>query len=299
MAVYKKTYTLYEGRFTARWPRFLVLTRYTLEDLRASRFYSLFFLACFIAPLVAALIIYSVHNISALEVLGIQPNKVLTIGPQFFMNLMGMQSVAALFLVSFVGPGLVAPDLANNGLSLYLSRPISKTEYVLGRLTVLVGLLSFMTWIPGLLLFWLQAHLEGGTWWWDNMRIASGIFFGSWIWVLLISLQSVAISAWVKWKPVAGALMFGVFFVAAGFGAAINEVIRTKWGHLINLSHLMGAIWVTLYEIPMKRGQGAWFFRVARGEEIPIWACWSALLALCGLWVFMLSRRIRGVEVVK
>jgi uncharacterized membrane protein HdeD (DUF308 family) len=65
----------------------------------------------------------------------------------------------------------------------------------------------------------------------DHWRFASGIFFGGWIWVLILSLLALALSAWVKWKPAAGALMFGVFFVAAGFGATINGVQRTYWGH--------------------------------------------------------------------
>ena len=55
----------------------------------------------------------------------------------------------ALFLAAFVGPGQVSPDLANNALSLYLARPFSRAEYVLGKMSVLVILLSLMTWVPG------------------------------------------------------------------------------------------------------------------------------------------------------
>ena len=50
----------------------------------------------------------------------------------------------------------------------------------------------------------------------NDARIASGIFFGAWVWILLLALLALALSAWVKWKPAAGALMFGVFFVAGG-----------------------------------------------------------------------------------
>ena len=66
------------------------------------------------------------------------------------------------------------------------------------------------------------------------------MFFGAWVWILMLALLALALSAWVKWKPAAGALMFGVFFVAAGFGAVINAVQRTNWGHLFNISHLIG-----------------------------------------------------------
>ena len=299
MAVYRKTYTRYEGGLTPEWSRFLVLARYTLEELRASRFFSLFFPACFLWPVMAALVIYVRYNLETLTFLNLKTDKLIVIGPQFFMNTMGFQSMLAFFLATFVGPGLVAPDLANNGLSLFLARPLSKTGYVLGRLVVLAGLLSMMTWIPGLLLYALQSYMEGGSWWWDNLRIANGILIGSCLWILLISLLALALSAWVKWKPIAGSLMFGVFFVAGGFAAVINEVLRTRWGNLLNVGHLMGSVWVSLFEVPMKRGQGGWFFRVAQGEEIPIWCCWLVLTALCALCLYMLSRKIRGVEVVR
>ena len=147
--------------------------------------------------------------------------------------------------------------------------PFSRAEYVLGKMSVLVILLSLMTWIPGLLLFALQGYLEGGAWVADNVRIAWALFAGAWIWILLLTLLALALSAWVKWKPVAGALMFGVFFVGAGFGAAVNAVLRTKWGHLLNISHLIGSVWVTLFEEPMKRGAGAVFFRVHRERGDP------------------------------
>ena len=137
----------------------------------------------------------------------------------------------ALFLAAFIGPGQVSPDLANNALSLYLARPFSRVEYVLGKMWILIVLMSLMTWVPGLLLFSLQAYLEEGwTWMQANSSLAVGLFFGSWVWLLVLALMALALSAWVKWKPAAGALMFGVFFVAAGFGVAINGVQRTTVG---------------------------------------------------------------------
>jgi hypothetical protein len=50
-------------------------------------------------------------------------NRLISINVTFFMSLLGWQSMLALFLASFIGPGQVSPDLANNALSLYLARP--------------------------------------------------------------------------------------------------------------------------------------------------------------------------------
>jgi hypothetical protein len=129
MAVYKKTYRPYDGELTGSWRRLLVIPRYAFEDLNRSRFLTIFFLASFIYPLVCALIIYVRHNASALTLLGAQgADRFIAINVVFFMSLLGWQSMLALFLASFIGPGQISPDLANNALSLYLARPFSRAE---------------------------------------------------------------------------------------------------------------------------------------------------------------------------
>ena len=300
MAVYKKTYRPYDGALTSSWGRFLVIPRYAFEDMQRSRFLTIFYIASFIYPLICALLIYVQHNASALGLFGAQgANRLISINVTFFMTMLGWQSMMALFLASFIGPGQVSPDLANNALSLYLARPFSRTEYVAGKMSVLLVLMSLMTWVPGLLLFGLQGYLEGGDWMKTNIRFASGLFFGAWIWILILSLLALALSAWVKWKPAAGGLMFGVFFVAGGFGATINGVQRTNWGHLFNISYLIGSVWVQLFEGDDKTTNGAVFFRAPRGEELPMWCSWAALAVLCLICLYMLARKIRGTEVVR
>jgi ABC-2 type transport system permease protein len=300
MAVYKKTYRPYDGALTASWSRFLVITRYAFEDLHRSRFLNIFYLASFLYPLVCALIIYVQHNVSALGLLGVEgANRLISINVTFFLSLLGWQSMMALFMAAFVGPSQISPDLANNALSLYLARPFSRLEYVMGKMSVLVILLSLMTWVPGLLLFGLEGYEEGWIWMRDNARLASGIFVGAWVWIVVLALLALALSAWVKWKPAAGGLMFGVFFVAAAFGAAVNNVERTHWGHLFNMSYLIGSVWVDLFEGANKTTNGAIFFRAPQGEELPLWCCWTALAALCLVCLYMLARKIRGTEVVR
>ena len=300
MAVYKKTYRPYEGELTASWRRFLVIPRYAFEDLHRSKFLTSFFIASFIYPLICALLIYVQHNASALNLLGAQgANRLITINVTFFMSLLGWQGMLATFLAAFIGPGQVSPDLANNALALYLARPFSRTEYVLGKMSVLLILMSLMTWVPGLLLFGLEGYHEGWTWMTDNWRLASGCFFGGWLLILILALLALALSAWVKWKPAAGGLMFGVFFVAAAFGGIINGVQRTYWGNIFNIGYLVGRVWVQLFEGNNQTTSGAIFFRARADEALPMWCCWLALAALCGLCLYMLARKIRGTEVVR
>src|SRR5947209_16197601 len=108
-------------------------------------------------------------------------------------------------------------------------------------------LLSYVTWIPALLLFVVQSSLAGSAWMWDNLWMARAIFVGSWILILVLSFLALALSAWVKWKPIAGALVLGVLFLGAGLGAAINAVMRTKMGTLLDVGQLITTIWMDLF----------------------------------------------------
>ena len=300
MAVYRKTYRPYQGPLTPAWPRLSVIPRYAFADLRHSRFLSIFFLASFIYPLICALLIYLEHNSSALRLLGAERvSHLIEINVTFFLSILGWQSMLALFLAAFVGPGRVSPDLSNGGLSLYLARPLSRVEYVAGKMLILLTLLSLMTWVPGLLLFGLEGYLEGWSWVTAHARIAVAFFAGAWIWILLLSLLALALSAWVKWKPAAGALMFGVFFAASAFGGVIDVVQRTRWGHLMQIGNLIGTVWVSLFEGAHPTTTGAIFFRITPGEEIPVWGSSLVLLLMAGMCLYMLARKIRGAEVVR
>lgn len=295
MAVYKKTYQRYEGSLTPEWSRFLVLPRYTFEEMWRSRFLTVFFLASFLVPVFFALTIYLHHNLAAIQLTKIDVSKIIAIDARFFMTFLGIQSMLAFFLAAFIGPGLISPDLANNALPLYLARPFSRAEYVIGKMSVLAILMSAMTWIPGLLLFVLQSYLEPD-WMGSHLRIAFGLFVGSWIWILVLTLLALAISAWVKWKPIAAAMMFGVFFVAAGFGGAINGILRVRWGSLLNISALMGTVYNSLFGAT---GSGTVFFRVWRRAPVAPETAWTVLIGICLVCLWLLSKKVRGVEVVR
>lgn len=298
MAVYKRTYKRYEGALRPDWARWTVIPSYAFEDLFRSKTITWFYVGSFLGPLVCALLIYLHHNLTALKMLQIDITRLLTIDSAFFYGLLGFQSTLGFFLAAFVGPGLISADVAHNAIPLYLSRPLSRTEYVAGKMSVLVILLSLMTWVPGLLLFLMQSNLAGFDWLRGNARIAGALFAAAWLWMLVISLLALALSAWVKWKPVASALMFGIFFIAAAFGETVNEVLDTRWGNMLNLGGLVGTIWSALFDMRNRRGEPPFFFGMREGE-IPLWAACTALAALCAASLYLLSRKVRGAEVVK
>jgi len=197
-----------------------------------------------------------------------------------------VQGVLAFVLTAFTGPSLISPDIANGALPLYFCRPFSRAEYVLGKASVLVILLSQITWIPGLVLFAVQSSLAGVQWAWDHLWIAGSLVVSSLIWIAILSLLAMALSAWVKWRIVAGALLLAVLFFGAGFAEAINAVMRTQSGHFINLVFLMKTIWTYL-------------FRIDTGQSMSSAEAWIALLFYCGICLALLVRKVRAYEVVK
>jgi ABC-2 type transport system permease protein len=287
MAVYRRSYTAYDGPLTPAWSRFLILPRTSYARLWQSRFLVMFFVACYFYPLGLAAYIYLAHNLALFESLGVPAARIFTVEPAVFLYYCWVQGALAYILTAFVGPNLVSPDLSNNALPLYLCRPFTRAEYVLGKMSVLMILLARITWIPGLILFTIQASLEGWDWTRQNLWLAWAIFAGLFVWSLVLSLIALAMSAWVKWRIAAGALILAVFFVGAGLGSAINAINRTDYGSYINLPEVMFTIWGGL-------------FRIADFDTgITAGASWVTLGVVCGLCLWLLTRKVRAFEVVK
>jgi ABC-2 type transport system permease protein len=286
MAIYKQTYKDYSGKRTTPWFRFFILSRYSYSRLFQSRFLVLFLSVCMFYPFGCAVFIYLSHNSPLLAALRLQSAAMPPIDGKFFNVYCVVQGALAFLLTTLAGPSLVAPDLANGAMFLYLSRPFSRIQYVAGKMTVLLLLLSLITWIPGMVLYMIQAGCVGWDWAQTNAWLAGSIVLGLWVWIVVLSLIALALSAWVKWKIAAGALILGVFFAGAGFGAAINNVTDTKYGAFINLMEVVRTIWSDL-------------FRSSSRADLSVNEAWVVLGVTCALCLWLLAKRIRAFEVVK
>ena len=295
MAVYKRSYKPYDGAITSdRW-RFLVLTRYGFSGMFDSRLFTGAFVLSFIPFLLAFSFIYFAHSAAlraALNVPGPGPN-LSQINNYFFLGFLAAHSWISFLLITWQGPQLVASDLANNALPLILGRPLSRSEYVIGKFLVIATLLSVVTWIPMLVLFFLQAGLEGNGWIWSHLWLAGSILVGSWMWIAIVGLVALAVSAWLKWRVAASAMMLALFFVGPGFGAAINATLGTNWGHVFDVLYAVKLIWVGLFRVPLSTAEGLNML------GIPLWAAWGTVAATCGISLLLLNRRLKAREVVR
>jgi len=292
VAVYERGYRRYVGDVTPARDRILVFPRYAFDTILASKLFLAFIVLCLLYSFGFACLLYIPHNLGFIQALRLDPEQVgaffanlfdASFFYRYFMLPVGFMAVVVTFVV---GPVLVTSDIRNNGLALYFSRPVTRTEYVLGKSLVLIGLLSLVTWIPGLLLFLFQSYLEGLSWMTANYRVAVGIVVGSWIWIAVLCLVSLALSAYVKWRPVARLSLFLVFFVAAGMAGVINLMLRTDWGSVINVTDMMHVIWARL-------------FGVEPLLSTPTWVAWTSPALFCGVCVLLLSRKLRPYEIVR
>ena len=292
MAVYEHTYKPYAGPLTTEWSRFLVIPRHAYRDVYRSKFFVAFFALCFVCPLVMAILIYLHHNLTAMAIFQINLRDLAPINAMFFRIFMGVQTSLAFILTVLIGPPLISRDLANNALPLYLCRPFSRAEYVFGKMSVLVILISAITWVPGELLFFFQVYLAGAGWAASNLYIAAAIFVLSWLWIILLALVSVTISAWVKWRIAASAALFGLFIISNAIGFMVSGVLQTRWGLLFNLFWVLRTIEDGLFREPNSAGLPNWMV-------LPTTAAWLSLGLFCAGCLFLLTRKVRAYEVVR
>jgi ABC-type transport system involved in multi-copper enzyme maturation permease subunit len=292
MAVYKRRYNSYTGTLTAGWSRFFVLTKYAFADLFKSRFFVILLVLCIVPCLFFAGYIFVANNKTLQLLMQLRTADFFKVESQYFVFMMLSQTQAAFLLNCWVGPVLIAGDLSNGALPLFLSRPFSRADYVLGKLAVLGLLLSAVTWVPCLLLFFLQSGLAMDGWIWSHLWMVIPIFFCSAIWILMLSLLSLAVSAWVKLRIVATGVTFILFFIPTGVGEMFNVIMGTKWGMLLNFSYMFRLILVKAFHEREGLVGRAW-------DEIPVVAAWGVLILVCLLSLVILNARLRARETVR
>jgi ABC-2 type transport system permease protein len=306
MAVYEQTYKRYAGPLTPEWSRFLIIPRHAYRAVFNSKLFTAFFAFCFIPLLVEAILIYLRHNVGALAAMSINVRELVPVDAFFFEVFVNVQNSFAFLLALLIGPPMVSRDLRNNALPLYLCRPFSRTEYVIGKMSVLLILLSLVTWIPQLLLFFFQSYLEGFEWFKTNLWIASSIVIASLFWILMLALLTQTISALVKWRVVASGALVALFLIPSAFGLFVNEVFQTQWGNVISLIASIKNVTSGLFgtfdrvaDVRLIRDMEGTVIREMVLLEPPLWVSWTVLFLLCAACLALLSWRVKAYEVVK
>lgn len=283
MAVYKLTYKGYDGESTPTWSRFLIPARYNYAKLTSIRFLMLFITVSMFYPIYGAIYVYLSANPSFLATMGFMPFE---IDGNFFYTFCQVQGTLSYLLMAFISPSLVSWDISNGALQLYFCRPFSRLEYVAGKLAVILPLLSIITWIPALILFAIKSSISEWSWTTDNWWLGRSAVLCMLLWCVLLSLIGLAISATIKRRVAAAAVILALYFGGAGLAGAINLVMGIESGSLFDLAKVVQTVWADL-------------LRFDNGSNMTVWSAWIALAIVVAICLWLLNRRIRSFEVIK
>ena len=186
----------------------------------------------------------------------------------------------------FGGSGLIATDLKNNALSLYLSKPLSWIDYLIGKFAAIGILLGCLTVVPGLLLFLEHALLADVSFLKENYWLPFSIIAYSALLILSAGLLMLLFSSLTSNPRYATIGFCAVWFGSPIIQQLLKEITRTSKTAVVS-------IWAN-YDI-----LGSALFDSSHSHAVH-WG-WSllTLLGLIAFCIFVLHRRIRAVEIVK
>jgi len=215
-----------------------------------------------------------------------QASAVVPVNPKLFQSFIEFQGIFAFFITVYVGAGLIANDRRANALQLYLSKPLLRVEYIVGKLGVLLVFLLEATLLPALLLVIMQIVLSGSfAFIRENAYIIPAIILSCLVRVLVASFTMLALSALSKSTRYVAILYTGVIF----FSEAVYGVLRLVTGST-------RVAWVSItgnFDVVTDA-----IFRQAPRYETPFIVSLLVLLGLVVVSMSVLERRVRGVEVV-
>ena len=202
-------------------------------------------------------------------------------------------AVPLLLLSAAIAPELLTADRGSGLISLYLVRPITAEDYVLGRWLAFFALTLLIVWLPQVLLFvgvvlgapdtW--AHLRDN--WLDIPRfLAAGAALA-----LFTTTLPLAVAAFIDRRAIVAAVVIGLWFIAAAAGNALGETAEGaagSWLFLIDFGASPVDINNMIFGTGVERN-GEPLEHVPTGALVGWYLLWVAVPAAL-LW-----RRYRGI----
>jgi ABC-2 type transport system permease protein len=212
--------------------------------------------------------------------------SILAPSAETFRQFLEQQGFFVFVITVYVGAGLIANDRRANALQIYLSKPLMRSEYIIGKLAVLFSFLALVTLVPALLLLLLKVMFDGSFLFLkNNLFLIPAITVGALLQIILASFTMLALSSLSKSARYVGILYVGItFFTSAIYGAlyAITGSSRVSWISIgANVEQVVDVV-----------------FRLKPRYATPWQVSLLVIIGLVAVSVSILERRVRGVEVV-
>ncbi len=278
MPIHDQGYRRYGGQREPHGKRWWVIARAgIMERLRERKFLGLLLVAW--GPfIVRAVQFYIASNYAQASFLAPAAST--------FREFLAQQGIFVFFITMYVGSGLIANDRRANALQIYLSKPLTRVEYVVGKLTTLVLFLTAVTWVPAILLLLLQMMFAGNlTFLKANLFLFPAITLFSAVLVLVSSFSMLALSSLTKSRRFVAVMYAGLLFFTAAMYQALRGITGSRAWAVISPGDVLEVI-------------SARIFRAPGTPAVPFLVAVLVVIVMLAASVYILERRVRGVEVV-
>src|SRR6202171_3486915 len=185
MPIHDQGYRRYGGLKARTGTGWIVITRAGIRNQFAKR--------AFLGLLVLSWLPFFVRDVQIFAAANLPQAQFLAITAETFRQFLDQQQIWVFFITVYVGAGLIANDRRANALQIYLSKPLTRGEYVLGKMAILITFLLLVTWVPAILLLIVQALFAGSfAFVRDNLYLLPAITLVSFIQVLTVAVSMLA-----------------------------------------------------------------------------------------------------------
>ena len=278
MPIHDQGYRRYGGRREPHGRRWWVIARAgMMERLRERRFLALLLFAW--SPFVVrAVQLYVSANFTQAGFLAATPET--------FREFLDQQSIFVFIVTAYVGAGLIANDRRANALQIYLSKPLTRVEYITGKLVTLVVFLVGVTFVPAILLLFLQMMFAGSvTFILENLFLIPAITLFSLIQVFVSAFAMLALSSLSRSRRFVAIMYAGIVFFTAAMYQALSAITGSRAWAWMSPEDTLDIIADSI-------------FRVPNPPAMPVPAALLTVIVVIVASIWILERRVRGVEVV-
>ncbi len=156
MPIHRERYRRRESGVDLRGAAWAVIAANGLRSLARKRAFLFLMILAWIPVIVRGVQIWAAANVPGMSQIGM-----LAVTPQMFRDFLNQQEPLVFFITVYAGSGLIADDIRANALQLYLSRPITRTQYIAGKAAILMAALAAVTFVPAMLLLLLVPAFAG------------------------------------------------------------------------------------------------------------------------------------------
>jgi ABC-type transport system involved in multi-copper enzyme maturation permease subunit len=207
-------------------------------------------------------------------------------GGETYINVIWYEGHLVMVVLALSGAVLVGNDFRFGSLPFYLSKPLGRWHYVLGKGLAVAVFVNLMTTFLALVLWLEYGLLDEWSYFWDTAGLALGIVGYGAVLTVVLSLLLVATATWLRRTVPMMMVWATVFFFARGVAEILVRVSDDGRWRLIDL-------WSDMYVI------GCWCMGLKVTPAFPpVTASAGVLGVVCLACLLYLNRRIRAVEVV-